>query len=170
MVSIYIAGPDVFELDSIKIGQKFKKLCLMYNFNGLYPLDNEVDFNQKKEKIAQDIYGQNIKLINKADIIIANLNSFRGKEPDSGTVWECAYAFAKGKKVYGYLENKQSYINTFKEEETQIINYVKCDKDKRVIEDFNYPLNLMLSCSIYKTIEGSFEDVLKEIKDENSKK
>ncbi|MGE3301304.1 MAG: nucleoside 2-deoxyribosyltransferase [Arcobacter sp.] len=103
MKKIYIAGFDVFESNSIEIGKKYVQLCKNYGFEGLYPLDNIVDFNQEKRKIAQDIFKANVNLINQCDIVIANLNSFRGKEADSGTVWECGYATALGKKVYGYM-------------------------------------------------------------------
>ena len=100
MKKIYIAGFDVFEQNSIQIGKEYVNLCKTYGFEGLYPLDNVVNFNQEKRKIAQDIYKANVNLIHKCDIVIANLNSFRGKEADSGTVWECGYATALGKKVY----------------------------------------------------------------------
>ncbi len=92
MKIIYIAGPDVFERDSIKIGEKYSQLCQKYGFIGEYPLDNVIDFNQEKQKIALDIFLANQKLIDECDIVIANLNSFRGKEADSGTIWECGYA------------------------------------------------------------------------------
>lgn len=50
MKKIYIAGPDVFEQDSIEIGKNYVKLCKKYGYKGLYPLDNIVDFKQEKEK------------------------------------------------------------------------------------------------------------------------
>ncbi len=164
MQKIYIAGPDVFELNSIEIGQKYKKLCQKYGFIGLYPLDNEVNFNQNPQKIAKDIYKANINLIHESDIVIANLNSFRGKEADSGTVWECGYAHALGKKVYAYMKKTHPYIQNFQNDET-ILNKTHgvLDLDNRVIENFNLPLNLMLGCSIEKIIKGDFETVLKEI-------
>ena len=39
-----------------------------------------------EQKIAQDIFIANKNLIEECDIVVANLNSFRGKESDSGTV------------------------------------------------------------------------------------
>jgi len=64
MLKIYIAGPDVFEQNSIQIGKEYCKLCEDYGYKGLYPLDNIVDFNQAKNKIAQDIFQQKkIKMI-----------------------------------------------------------------------------------------------------------
>ncbi|MGE4382715.1 MAG: nucleoside 2-deoxyribosyltransferase [Arcobacter sp.] len=163
MKKIYIAGFDVFESNSIEIGKKYVQLCKNYGFEGLYPLDNIVDFNQEKRKIAQDIFKANINLINQCDIVIANLNSFRGKEADSGTVWECGYATALGKKVYGYMKKEQNYIDSFSKDEKNVIDDVTYDLENRVIEDFDYPINLMIACSVEKIIFGEFEDYLKEI-------
>lgn len=163
MKKIYIAGFDVFEPNSIQIGEKYVSLCKDYGFKGLYPLDNVVDFNQEKNKVAKDIYKANIELINQADIVIANINSFRGKEADSGTIWECGYASALGKKVYCYMKNNKNYIDTFEKNEMKIVDGIKVDLENRTIEDFDYPINLMIACSVENIIFGSFEDCLKEI-------
>lgn len=162
---IYIAGPDVFELDSIKIGQEYKQICEKYNYIGLYPLDNEINFDQNPQKTAHDIFQANIDLIKKADIVIANLNAFRGKEADSGTIWECGYAYALGKEVYGYMDETKSYIENFSKEETITHNdYGLLDSKNRVIENFNLPLNLMIGCSVNKIIAGTFEDAVKALR------
>lgn len=163
MQKIYIAGPDVFERNSIEIGEKYIKLCQEYGYEGLYPLDNKVDFNQEKQKIAQDIFQANKKMIESCDIVIANLDSFRGKEPDSGTVWECGYASALGKKVYGYLYRNTTYFQQFKDEEKLHNDMGYTDLQGRIIEDFDYSTNLMISCSIDKMILGNFEDALKNL-------
>jgi len=164
MKKIYIAGPDVFEQNSIEIGKKLVELCKQHGFEGLYPLDNIVDFSQPKQKIAHDIFLANKNMIQAADIVIANLNPFRGKEADSGTVWECGYAYGLGKEVYGYMQDTSVYLHNFKEDE-------KCYKDgcyvdiyDRIIEDFEHPINLMIACSVNAIIEGGFEDVLDQLK------
>lgn len=164
MKKIYIAGPDVFEKNAKNIGIKYKELCLKYNFEGLYPLDNEIEFTTKKET-AKKIYEANIALIKEADVIIANLNNFRGKEADSGTVWECGYASALGKEVYAYMDNTNTYINRFADDEKLLDEEIQVivDKDNKIIEDFDLPINLMLGCSIKKIIQSDFEDVLKSL-------
>ena len=157
MKKIYIAGPDVFEKDSIEIGKSLVALCKEYGYEGLYPLDNLVDFSQTKHKIAQDIYDANVEMIRSADIVIANLSSFRGKESDSGTVWECGYANALGKKVLAYLDREGNYIDQF--------DGLAFDDKERFIEDFDHPVNLMIACSCKSILHGSFEDVLKYLSD-----
>lgn len=161
---IYIAGPDVFEKDAQQIGIKYKKICIKYGFEGLYPLDNEIKFTHKKET-AKVIFESNIKLIQQADIVIANLNNFRGKEPDSGTVWECGYASALGKEVYAYMDDTNTYIDRFKSNEKHLDKELSVivDTKDRIIEDFDLPINLMLGCSIKNIVQGSFEEVLKSL-------
>lgn len=163
MKKIYIAGPDVFEKDSIEIGQRYIKLCKQYGFEGLYPLDNVINFNQPKQKIAKDIFEANKNLIDECDIVIANLNSFRGKESDSGTIWECGYASAIGKKVYGYIHRKTTYLEQFQKDEKLAHGDTFCDLNGKMIEDFDHPVNLMIACSVEEIVIGNFEDVLEKV-------
>ena len=161
MKKIYIAGPDVFEKDSIEIGKRYVQICKNYGFQGMYPLDNEIDFNQEKKKIAMDIFLANVELINQADIVVANLNPFRGKEADSGTVWECGYAYGLGKEVIGYMDLTSSYSEQFLESEKSLHGSFYVDNNGRIIEEFDYPINLMIACSVKKIVQGSFEDIIK---------
>jgi nucleoside 2-deoxyribosyltransferase len=160
MKKIYIAGPDVFEKDSIEIGKKLVKICSLYGFEGLYPLDNVVDLRQEKHKIAKDIFEANAAMIQSADIVIANLSSFRGKEADSGTVWECGYAHGLGKKVYGYMDRDGCYIDQFELKKEE--NGMYWDEENRFIEDFDHAINLMIACSCLEIIHGTFEDAVKK--------
>jgi len=163
MKKIYIAGPDVFEQESLAIGEHLVTICKQYGYEGLYPLDNKVNFMQKKHKIAQDIFTANKKMIESCDIVIANLNPFRGKESDSGTVWECGYAYGLGKDVYGYMQTTNDYIENFSSSEKKFVKGEFVDNEGRIIENFAYPINLMIACSVKKIVEGGFEDVLKEL-------
>lgn len=159
---IYIAGFDVFKKDSELIGKQYQELCKMYGFVGLYPLDNVVSSNPVKQKMALEIFTKNKEMIDNCDIVIANLNSFRGKEADSGTIWECGYAFALGKKVYGYMEDTADYIDRFTSEEKDVQKIKTYDQTGMEIENFNHPINLMIACSS-TILQGEFEDVLKSI-------
>lgn len=120
-----------------------------------------MDFSQEKRKIAQDIYEANVAMIDSADIVIANLSSFRGKEADTGTVWECGYAHAKGKKVYGYMDRKGTYIEQFDSKRQD--EGMFWDEEDRFIEDFEHSINLMVACSSIEIIHGTFEDILKKL-------
>lgn len=110
MKKIYLAGPDVFAPNSIKIGENLKNICKKNNFVGLYPLDNEIKQTSKNAKF--EIVKQNILLIDKCDYIVANLSNFRGTKEhpscDSGTAWECGYGLSKGKRIFGYTKDISS--------------------------------------------------------------
>lgn len=160
MKKIYLAGPDVFEPNAIKLGQEYVKTCKKFGFDALFPLDNVVNFNQEKKDIAKEIYEKNCQLIDKADIVIANLNAFRGKEADSGTIWECGYAHAKGKEVYGYMQNCNSYVNKFSNDEKTLIDDRYFDNEGKEIENFDLCINLMIGCSCKKIVQGNLEAVL----------
>jgi len=164
---IYIAGFDVFKADSIAIGKEYQNLCEQYGYEGLYPLDNVANFDQPKQKIAQDIFTANRNMIDICDIVIANINPFRGKEADSGTIWECGYAVALGKKVYGYMDDTCDYVDSFTNAEKVKIYNEQYDANGMAIEDFNYPINLMIACSS-QIVKGEFEDVLKAIKNKEN--
>ncbi len=141
-MKIYIAGPDVFEKDAVEIGRKYKEICKKYGHTGLYPLDNECDS-------SAEIYSGNVNLINEADVIIANGNEFRG-EMDVGTAFEIGYGKAKNKKICIYIDDTATLIE----------KYGTVDEKGRAVEDFGYPLNLMLAESS-EIVKGGFEDCVK---------
>jgi len=156
MKKIYIAGFDVFKLNSKEIGSAYKFICKKYGYDGLYPLDNEIDKSWDKEKSRNYIYTKNIELIHKSDIVIANANPFRGMEIDSGTAFEIGYAQALKKQVVIYMDDNRSYLDKFVDKHEE--NGLFLDKDNMIIEDFNFPLNLMFSSAII--VKGGFEEAL----------
>ena len=52
--------------------------------------------------MAHAIFLQNVALIEKSAIVLANIVPFRGPSADPGTVWEIGYAYAKGIPVICY--------------------------------------------------------------------
>ncbi|WP_024954166.1 nucleoside 2-deoxyribosyltransferase [Sulfurospirillum arcachonense] len=159
MKKIYIAGFDVFKPDSLEIGKKYKLTCKEFGYEGLYPLDNQIDESWSKEVARDFIYKKNIELIEKSDLVVANGNPFRGDELDSGTAFEIGYAIALKKQVVIYMEDTRDYKQkcTCKDE-----NRDNVDKNGMFIEDFNYPLNLMfLDCNI---VQGGFQEAIHFLK------
>ena len=151
-MKIYLAGFDVFAEDAKKRGEDMKALCREYGFEGLYPLDNE--FCE-----ASPIFLGNLAMIDSADCIVANVNAFRGSEPDSGTAFEIGYAFAKGKHVFLYLSDGRTIRQKLG----------KTDKEGFSVEDFALPVNLMLACAAKSIVIGDFSDCLKTVRSYFSK-
>lgn len=143
MKKIYLAGPDVFDPDAISVGEKLKKLASEYGFIGLFPLDNIISTQGTPHEVARAIRDANIKLLESADIVMANLNPFRGIEPDSGTVFEVGYATALGKEVYCYAADCREMIVRIREKQQLDDTAMRC-QDGKIIEDFQLSHNLMM--------------------------
>ncbi|MDF1881719.1 nucleoside 2-deoxyribosyltransferase [Sulfurimonas sp. MAG313] len=161
---IYLAGFDVFYPDAIAVLKTKKDLCERYGFNGLTPLDNEVDFSLPKEEIRDIIYKANVKLMHEADIFCINLNAFRHGEPDSGTVFEIGYGKALGKDLYIYVDSNESMLEKTQQhdKDCKCIEGVWLDKNGLMIEDFDGMFNLMITQSS-TIINGNLEMLLKHL-------
>ncbi|HCJ28976.1 MAG TPA: nucleoside 2-deoxyribosyltransferase [Pseudomonas sp.] len=145
-VRIYLAGPGVFRPDALEHGERLKALCAEFGFVGLYPLDKQVPahITAAREQAAW-IYRANLELLDQADGVLADLNFFRGGEPDSGTCFEVGYAVARGKTVVGYLEGAGSYAERLQRQLPHLCGQPGFDCDGLQLEAFDLPLNLMLA-------------------------
>lgn len=141
--TVYLAGPDVFLPEAKEIGQQLKAMCEKEGLLGLYPLDNDAPSLENPHRIANWIAQANIGLIHQADCVVANLNSFRGFEPDSGTCFEVGMAIALGKPVFAYLADHRPMV------EKVPVDANKLDEQGNYVENFDLPLNLMIACTAY---------------------
>lgn len=139
-MKVYIAGPDVFRPDAATWAAEVHAQCRALGLEALVPLDGEAS-------TAAGIYDNNIAMIAAADVVVANLNPFRGAEPDSGTCFEVGFAAALGKPVIGYASD----LGALHERVERLCGPVRCEREGWVdadgmrIENFGLPLNLMLA-------------------------
>lgn len=138
---VYLAGFDVFRKDGLERGAYLKGLCSEKAMVGLYPFDNEVDQNLPPAQKAAMISQMNMDMIRRADAVLANLNCFRGLEPDSGTVFEVGMAIALGKPVWVYFDGPETLRKLVPHDADGF------DADGFMVEDFGLPMNLMLACT-----------------------
>ncbi|CAI8975190.1 nucleoside 2-deoxyribosyltransferase [Pseudomonas chlororaphis] len=138
---IYLAGFDVFRRDAIARGEYLKHLCQAQGLQGLYPFDHQVPAQPTPEQTAQLICQQNLQMIRDCDAVLANLNAFRGLEPDSGTAFEVGMAIALGKPVWAWFEAPA----TLREQVPH--DAEGRDAEGFLVEDFQLPRNLMLACT-----------------------
>ncbi|ROT46062.1 nucleoside 2-deoxyribosyltransferase [Pusillimonas sp. NJUB218] len=137
---VYLAGPDVFRPDSHVWGKHLQTLCQQQGLIGLYPLDNEIAPAATPQQTASAIAQANMRMIAQADGVIANLEPFRGAEPDSGTVFEVGVAVALGKPVWVYFP----WAGDLRQQVTHD-DQGHCTQGW-LVEDFSLPRNLMLAC------------------------
>jgi len=159
---IYLAGPDVFRPDAREHFVRLSAACDAAGLAALLPADgNEEQTSDAPEK---QIYEANMQRLRGADGVVANLASFRGMEPDSGTVFEVGAAIALGIPVVAYGVPEGSYAD-------RVRAALPCEVDANgvlreagtgiAVEDFGQQLNLMLACSIH--IEATPEAALKKM-------
>lgn len=157
-MKIYLTGPDVFRPDALTRAEEARALLARHGHRALIPSDND-------EASAEGIFRANIEMISEADAVIANLDPFRGCEPDSGTCFEIGCAIALGKQVIAYLADTRPqldklaefYGGTLARREGRVV-----DPEGLAIENFGLPVNLMLgiSCQI---VQGGLQDAVLEL-------
>jgi nucleoside 2-deoxyribosyltransferase len=108
-MNVYLAGPDVFLPDAVEIGRIKADLCGRYGFKGLFPLDNQIDPSSGDASLQ--IFRGNEAMMDRADVIVANLTPFRGPSADAGTVYELGYMAGRSKLCLGYSNDPASYAD-----------------------------------------------------------
>jgi len=131
-MKIYFAGPDVFRPDVLQWAESAREICRRYGYEPMTPIDHG-------ETEAPGIFLANLDLIRKAQIVVANLNPFRGVEPDSGTCFELGYALAMDKKVCGYVERRETLLERVNRIEGAEPGRTH-DNQGMAIENFGLPL------------------------------
>ena len=146
---LYLAGPDVFRPDAAAHGRQLVALCAGYGFTGVFPLDDSLPADLPPRELARRIYEANVARIDSCDAVLANLDFFRGPEPDSGTCFEVGYAVARGKPVVGYIAGGGSFADRIRQRYPGVVGEGLADADGWQLEEFGLPLNLMLGVSCH---------------------
>jgi nucleoside deoxyribosyltransferase len=143
---VYLAGFDVFRVDAREHGTHLKALCTEHGLAGVFPLDHDVPLELSPPQRAHWIYRANLDAIRNSDIVMANLDDFRGPgEPDSGTAFEIGFAVALGKPVWAYCNDRGTLLERA-HARTGAQGEPLCARGF-VVEDFGLPKNLMLACA-----------------------
>ena len=133
---VYLAGPDIFRPDADAWAVAARELLAAHGLHALIPIDGD-------QVSAHGIYHANLEMIRSADAVLANLNAFRGVEPDSGTCFEVGFAAALNKTVIGYLGDGR----THKDKVGHDGGEMPLAADGLRVENFDLMLNLMLAIS-----------------------
>ncbi|MBM9590603.1 nucleoside 2-deoxyribosyltransferase [Leptospira sp. 201903075] len=170
MQTIYLAGPEVFLPNAVEVLSEAKVLCTSFGYRALTPFDGEVTDQIQLAK-AKQIFKENVSLIHQSDMVIANCNPFRGVCVDDGTAFEIGYAYAKGKPVFGYLNDKRSLPEIVRSKiptKPHVSGYAIDEDGYLLNEDFGNSINLMLEFSILESggslVLGNLKTVLELLK------
>ncbi|WP_059003155.1 nucleoside 2-deoxyribosyltransferase [Bittarella massiliensis (ex Durand et al. 2017)] len=163
---VYIAGPECFFPNSEEIFAANKAICEELGFEPSVAADYDFSGCKTKQDTAKVIFEKNIESIKNCDLIVADMNNFRGWEPDSGTSFEIGVGYIWGKKIYVYLDDLRSCGEKFTEETYLDEQGRRRDKDGLTLE--GGPLNLMISGHA-TMVEGTFRDALLRAKEDMEK-
>ena len=108
---VYLAGPDVFFPDALERAAAMKAALAARGMEGLFPLDNAfdpADFPDIKD-MGLAIARANEAFMRGADIILANIQPWRGVEADDGTSYEIGFMAALGKIVVLYTSDRRPF-------------------------------------------------------------
>jgi nucleoside 2-deoxyribosyltransferase len=93
MTKLYLAGP-LFTLAEQSFNAELARFLESQGFEVWLPQEHE-----PRSNTATAIFAMDVEALDRADMVVACMD---GPDPDSGTAWECGYAYAKGKPIVCY--------------------------------------------------------------------
>jgi nucleoside 2-deoxyribosyltransferase len=118
----YIAGP-LFNEGERWFDERIDEVVRRAGLTSFVP-HRDGDLTLKSTHDVQRIFREDVENIERADIVIANLN---GVTTDDGTAWELGYAYAHGKHLVGV------YTDWRLQFELQVVNLmIECSLNKLV--------------------------------------
>ena len=155
---VYLAGPDVFHPEHVRIFAERASLCHHHGLRPLVPLDNDA-------KTAAAIYSSNLELLDRCDAVIANITPFRGPHCDVGTAWEIGYAVARGTPVFAFSQSTQLLVERVAVRDAQPFT----DSSGMLVENFDLSENVMIASSlveqrVHESFEAAVEAAAKHVK------
>ena len=101
----YIAGP-LFNEKEREFLEDINVVCRAIGISTYLPSQDGGLLSQNND---DEVFQTDIKALNMADIVVANLN---GADVDSGTAFELGYAFAQEKKLFGLHTDFRTFSPT----------------------------------------------------------
>jgi nucleoside 2-deoxyribosyltransferase len=163
--SLYLAGPEVFHPNAGAIVAEQRRICRELGLVPISPMDaGDGDGDQALEP-ADRIFANNIDMIEAADAVVANIDPFRGPDPDAGTAFEVGYAHGRGKPIYVWTEDTSTASERVARHYSALhtrADGMLADQDDVMVENFGGPVNLML-VSPATLVIGSFEQCVRRV-------
>lgn len=160
---VYLSGLERYDRDGAEKYEIMKKICDKYGMDAYSPMDwaegvTKVETENPYTAAANllDNYQQHIR---NCDLIVADLNNYKGFECSNDVGFECGMGFQLGKKLYGYMDDTSpvKYRIPHLGEELEFRDMNGCN-----VENFDYPLNLMFGCSM-NIFQGKFEEIMERV-------
>ncbi len=138
---VYLADFEMFLPTCEQTIKYWKSICDKYGFIGLFPGEGEPV--EPGEDFWKRVFLHDVNHMYNSDMVIAQLDDWRGNQPDSGTLFEAGYFVALGMPAYGFYNSSKGLLDKIKDK--QLIDGVYYDADGYAIEDRGFVLDNMLS-------------------------
>ena len=86
VMRVYLAGP-LFTAAERAFNRRLRDALVNYGYDVWLPQEHE-----PRSRAAKDIFQADVEGLDSCDVVLANMD---GPDPDSGTCWECGYAYKK---------------------------------------------------------------------------
>lgn len=103
---IYYTGPERYAPDGLAQILAMKAEAERWGFTFV----NDLTYLENGYKDYEHI---DRSFLDNCDIVIANVNGFRGGEPDGAVCFDLGVGFAKGKKLYSFLQDRRDYVHRY---------------------------------------------------------
>ena len=155
--TVYIAGPACFYYDGYALWHALRKKAEFYGFQVVMPTTNTLDLGHADPRENADAIFRNCAdAMNRSTALIADLEAFRGTEPDGGTLFEMGMADARGLRLYAYTRDKRSMIHKARALDTR---RGAAEGGSRPLPYAELPFCPCLTAAA-KIVEGGFENAL----------
>ncbi|MBI5871935.1 nucleoside 2-deoxyribosyltransferase [archaeon] len=102
-MKIYIAGP-LFTEGERAVLERIERLCKENGFETFMP-HRDAGIWLREEENSKQFFEKDKNAIRECEAMIAVLNY----NVDSGTAWEMGYAYSKGLKIVGFIDDARIY-------------------------------------------------------------
>lgn len=135
-MKIYLAGP-LFSAAERNFNHELTRLLRNKGHEVWLPQEFE-----QKTMTAKQIFAKDVEGIDWADVVVANMD---GPDPDSGTCWECGYAYRKKPVILFRTDFRAGYE-------------IRGDLPE-IDQQHGAPYNLMLTEAASKRLDLAFADL-----------
>ncbi|QQO08450.1 nucleoside 2-deoxyribosyltransferase [Breznakiella homolactica] len=155
---IFLSGPGRYSDNARERYAEMVRRCRQSGFKAVTPLDGldeiELQTPDPLERACRQ-FSLWQRHVRNCDIFLGDIGDFHGWEPCSDTAFEAGAAWMLRRECYCYMPDTSPMME-------RIPNIGGLDWAGNIVENFNYPVNLMFASSM-PVLQGSFEDVLEQI-------
>jgi nucleoside 2-deoxyribosyltransferase len=138
----YLAGPDVFLPNAPEHAARKAAICAEHGITALPPLNEDISSlaAMPEAEAWRSIFAKDLAMMERADLVIANLTPFRGASADAGTLVELGWFLGRGRPIFGYSNS----ATRFAERSAALLAKVPDPMPGLTVGGFGLPDNLMI--------------------------